>query len=714
MGDMAKKQYICNDTKLMIEWDWDENSKKGLYPDELTYGSTKKAYWICKNGHHYSARIDHRTIMKSGCPYCARKLPVKGVNDLETTHPHLLREWDYEQNLQEPHTYLAGSNKKANWICEKCGYSWVAKIADRALKNSKCPNCMRIQRGKTKTKNTIQRRGTLAQEYPDLALEWDFEKNGNLTPEQVHAGSKTKVWWIGKCNHSWSASIQNRVLGTGCPICAGKEVLAGFNDLLTKYPDVANEWHPTLNGKLKPNNVTAHSDSKIWWLCQTCGHSYYSSIYSRTSLHTGCPICCNKQIVEGYNDLETTHPRIAKEWNFARNGALTPTEVAAGSNKKVWWKCEMQHEWEATISSRTSGRECPICAKKGRTAKRQNTILLKRGSLLSRYPTIAEQWHPTKNAETTPDTVTPGSKKKVWWICEKGHEWTASIYSRVSGRGCPYCNFEHSTSFPEQALFFYLSQVTPAINRYMILSREIDIYLPEIKVGIEYNGRYYHANRGQQDEEKKIFLKEKGIRLISVNEGITAGIEGDNIYYQYVNSDYITLSEAIKCILKLCNLPSLDIDIERDRKQIYEQYIQHEKLNSLASKYPWVIEEWDYEKNGKLTPWQISYGSRKRVYWKCKKCGYQWSSVAYTRKKSGCPCCSNRVVVKGVNDLRTTHPNLATEWDYEKNDKAPTEVVAGSHQYAYWICKNGHSWRAQIKSRAQGIGCPKCRETKTH
>ena len=85
--------------------------------------------------------------------------------------------------------------------------------------------------------------------------------------------------------------------------------------------------------------------------------------------------------------------------------------------------------------------------------------------------------------------------------------------------------------------------------------------------------------------------------------------------------------------------------------------------------------------------------------------------MAHTRKTSGCPCCANRVVVAGINDLSTTHPKLAEEWDYEKNDKKPTDVVAGSHLYAWWICKDGHSWKAQIKSRAKGTGCPKCNNT---
>ena len=302
-----------------------------------------------------------------------------------------------------------------------------------------------------------------------------------------------------------------------------------------------------------------------------------------------------------------------------------------------------------------------------------------------------------------------GNTKKVWWRCKKGHEWEAVISSRTAGRGCPYCNNEHSTSFPEQVLLYYLSKATTAVNRYKYKGRELDIYLPDLNVGIEYNGRYYHQNRAQQDNEKYSFFQDQGIRVIVIYEGDITAIEGDVLYYQYMNSDYLNLVETVLYLLQLCGLPAMDVDIRRDRAKIFEQFILQEKTQSLAVKYPWLIEEWDSERNGKLTPWHVSYGSQKRIHWKCKKCGYRWEAVAHSRKKSGCPCCANSIVVKGINDLCTTHPSLAQEWDHKRNEKEPEEVTAGSHQYAWWICQHGHSWRAQIKSRAQGTSCPNCR-----
>lgn len=636
--------YICEDPKLLAEWDWDENNKISLDPHKITHGSTKKAHWICEQGHKYIARIDHRTIMKSGCPYCAKKLPIVGENDLATTHPHLLDEWDYEKNNKLPKDYLSGSSKKVNWICKDCGNKWQTTIADRALQGSNCPTCALIKRGQAKTKSTIEKNGSLAESFPELIKEWDYEKNTTITPHDVHRSSNINVWWKDSLGHSWKASVRNRVIGgIGCPICAGKKVLHGFNDLSTKFPQIAQEWHPTKNGNLLPSNITAHNDKKVWWLCPMCGESYETSIYSRTSLKTGCPICANRTVVTGKNDLATIFPEIASEWNYSKNGNLLPTDFVFGSNQRVWWQCKHGHEWQATIVDRTTGRGCPTCAKESRPLSRQKTYLMNKGSLSDRYPDIAKQWHTTKNGTLTPNDVTSGSSRTVWWVCEKGHEWQALVYSRVKGNGCPFCNYEHSTSFPEQAIYYYLKQITTAINRYKLNGRELDIFLPSLNVGIEYNGRYYHKNRISQDTDKLLFFKKHSIRVIVIHEGNVSEINNDTIYFKYVNSEYCNLDFVINAITALCSLPSIEVDINRDRSNIYSQYIESEKANSLAAKYPWLIDEWDYEKNGKLTPWNISYGSQKMVHWKCSKCGYKWETAAYSRKNSGCPQCANRI-----------------------------------------------------------------------
>ena len=283
---------------------------------------------------------------------------------------------------------------------------------------------------------------SLADMYPKLVAEWDFEKNnklinkrdGNvLTPYAVSPGSHQKVFWKCGHGHQWASRISNRTyLGQGCPICSGQSILAGYNDLATINPILASEWHPTKNMPLTPDLVGAGSTKKVWWLSNTCGHEWIAEIRSR---HQGanCPYCTGKQILIGFNDLATTHPEIAAQWNKERNGSLKPTDFTAGSGRKVYWICNKGHQWSASIVKRTNGRQCPICSNK--------KVLAGFNDLQTIQPQLAAEWNYIKNGSLKPTDVTCGTAKKVWWICNKGHQYKASINHRYSlNNGCPICN----------------------------------------------------------------------------------------------------------------------------------------------------------------------------------------------------------------------------------------------------------------------------------
>ena len=136
----------------------------------------------------------------------------------------------------------------------------------------------------------------LAAEYPELAKEWNYEKNGHLTPFDVTTGSNKKVWWICPLGHEWEARIKNRVYnGSGCPFCAHQRLLKGFNDMATTNPEMVAEWDYEGNGELKPGDVFAHSASKAWWICPKGHPSYYMQLAMKAD-GAGCPICGNERI----------------------------------------------------------------------------------------------------------------------------------------------------------------------------------------------------------------------------------------------------------------------------------------------------------------------------------------------------------------------------------------------------------------------------------
>ena len=131
--------------------------------------------------------------------------------------------------------------------------------------------------------------------------------------------------------------------------------------MATTNPELLKEWDYSKNS-ISPNEINAGAEKKVWWICPK-GHSYNSLLRNRRN-GVGCPICNSKKVLIGYNDLCTTNPEIAKEWNYEKNGNLRPTDVTAGSHKKVYWKCKNNHEWMAVIKERKRGLNCPYCSNK--------------------------------------------------------------------------------------------------------------------------------------------------------------------------------------------------------------------------------------------------------------------------------------------------------------------------------------------------------------
>ena len=418
MAERKEKRYVSDNAQLMAEWDWEKNI--GLDPAQLTLGSNKKVWWKCSQGHEWQISIAHR-YRGHNCPSCANQRVLRGYNDLQTINPNLANEWNFEKNNGlTPADVLPGSSKKVWWKCNK-GHEWKATISSRN-KGKGCPYCS--GRFATKGVNDLQ---TI---NPSLAKEWHFEKNNGLTPADVLPNSSKIVWWRCVKGHDYQSTVSGRNNGHGCPYCSNHKVLKGYNDLQTLNPVLAKEWNYKKNKALTPADVLPGSSKKVWWTCGI-GHEWQAMVLSR-SRGSGCPICSGQQVLKGYNDLQTTNQSLAREWNCEKNKGLTPTNITSNSGKKVWWKCNQGHEWQAKISHRYNGSGCPYCS--GRFAiKGEN-------DLQTINPDLANEWDYDNNAELTPMDVLPNSNKKVWWKCNQGHRWQATIASRYQGNGCPYCS----------------------------------------------------------------------------------------------------------------------------------------------------------------------------------------------------------------------------------------------------------------------------------
>jgi len=243
-------------------------------------------------------------------------------------------------------------------------------------------------------------------------------------PKDVSPFSSIKVWWICDKGHEWQAPVSDRSNGHGCPFCSGSAV-CNDNCLATLNPRLAKQWHPTKNGSLTSKDVTTGSNRKVWWRCNK-GHEWKAIVVNRNN-GFGCPYCSGKAACDD-NCLATINPDLAKQWHPTKNGSLTPRDVTPHSGKKAWWICDKLHEWETGVYNRSNGSDCPYCS---------GNAVCDDNCLATLNPELAKQWHPTKNGSLTPKDFTIGSHKKVWWLCDRGHEWQAVIKDR---RGCPYCS----------------------------------------------------------------------------------------------------------------------------------------------------------------------------------------------------------------------------------------------------------------------------------
>lgn len=314
--------------------------------------------------------------LRDNAEICKTLVNAAESRSLAELFPEIAKEWDYEKNAPiTPKMVAAHSGKKAYWTCEN-GHRYSSVIASRTGPDAcGCPVCS--NRGMALFQHgAYVGEHSLLKEAPEIAKEFDEEKNG-VSADQIAVASNRKVWWTcSVCGHGWQAKVNNRTssLKTGCPQCA-KDLnkqgnrkkanqLAQKGSLQDNHPELCREWDHDKN-IIKPTELTSGSVERVWWRCER-GHSYQAQVYRRAmGERTGCPYCANKKVLAGYNDLAQKHPYLLEEWDYEKN-IIAPTEVLAGSHRKVWWKCcYCRAEYEASIEKR-AGRAlgCVQCRKK--------------------------------------------------------------------------------------------------------------------------------------------------------------------------------------------------------------------------------------------------------------------------------------------------------------------------------------------------------------
>jgi hypothetical protein len=345
-------------------------------------------------------------------------------------------------------------------------------------------------------------------------------------------------------------------------------------DRSARWEILRREWHPRRNGGLSIREFPIRFPGKVWWRCaKDPNHEWQATIGHRLYAGTGCPSCRRDRW-----SLARGPAHLLSEWHPSKNLPLRPEDVSRGSDRLVWWRCRVdhRHEWQARPDRRASGKRsgCHYCT--GREVSPE-------GSLAQRRPSLAAQWHPSKNGSLRPEQVSLYSKRAVWWRCPRGpdHVWKAVVHNRALAPGCVFCR-----------------------GLRVSVTNCVATRMPELVA-------LWHPTKNGGRTPWNTLPRAKG-----------------NICWRCPNGPDHEWQQPARA---------------RTKGRARCPFCEGRKLsvtNCLATAYPKVAREWHPTRNLPLTPEKVRFRSPEKVWWRCVS-GHEWRTTVYhrTQNESGCPIC---------------------------------------------------------------------------
>jgi len=483
------------------------------------------------------------------------------------------------------------------------------------------------------------------------------------------------------------------------------------SSLAAMRPNLARYFDSSRNG-FEPSMVSSVSKEVVWWKCEV-GHSFKRSVgqMGRSSV---CPICTNHFAHSGYN-LSLLHPHLEAELDRSKHPDINLATFLPSSNVKLFWNCVHGHSFKQQIANRVNQYGCSICNRK---------TVIPETSLSVVYPDIAIQLDPIASGFEAIE-VSPHSAKIGHWICPKfpSHRWAAKVEQRTRlHSGCPHCDVK--TSKAELRVFAEIKALFPdAQNRKKFGRTELDIFIPSVNIGIEYDGAYWHKNNNIKDLKKLEKFTNLNIVVIRIREyplELTRELD-----VQCLSGSEITKTDVDKVVQKFkvlvadTYLYSISKYLEEPHfiadghfKNLLTTMLIPSNESSFVMNFPELAKEFDSEKNSYPIT-SLSSGSNLLIHWVCAtRPSHRWSSMLNSRtsgRGAGCPFCSGKRVDIG-NSLATCFPEIAAQLDSDKSGFTADQVVSGSDKIAIWRCNFGHEWAAKISNRTNKnkTGCPYC------
>lgn len=473
------------------------------------------------------------------------------------------------------------------------------------------------------------------------------------------------TWKCSKCSGKYDCSVVKRHQ-EGCPYCSNKQMLKGFNTLQETHSYLEKFWDEGNSTKL--SDYWSKSTEAINWSCPCCGIHFQCSpieMISRTNIENSnfetCPNNCDWDTLVFNNDILHDSPKLREEWS-SKNGIPVHLALSHIETKKYWWHCSScKQDYLCSIPIRREVKNtCPYC----------NDELPLKGfnTLFDDYPEFSDFWSKNNSQDPTQMTISGAKNNKFLWICS-----------------C--CNLE------------FEEKLAVIIDKFSIVQgKEL------IRVCPYCTGKIPKPNESLGGQ--KSFLRSEWLE----------NLNGD------INKIFCNSSDTVEWVCRRCHRNFKARISERKENDNCCPFCSKRELavgyNDLATTHPWLIKEWSALNDKE--PCTIMCNSTYRAWWKCNVCKGEYKQTVKKKilMEESCPYCQNNKVLKGFNDLETTHKHLMNEWDYLNNILLadPTEINEKYQQTVWWICKENSNHRYKLKinekikyEKRSLISCPICK-----
>ena len=750
------------------------------------YGKMYK--WTCEKHGSFdqvlSAMIRAFNNNNNGCSYChGRK--VKHEESFGAKHPDLVKEWSNDNELS-PFEYTENSKQEVEWTCDK-GHKWKAALYTRSSGYGYCREC--FPRGKNSRafseiypelkgryseKNKILFEGRSCYDtdlvvwkcsqkheflesfynihqsgrlscnicnfrkivpgindlqtiYPDIARDYDAEKN-EINVDQISPKSSDEdTYWICKKGHHFQRSVRNHVIWQGvCPVCSRHVLVKGENDLLTAFPEIYKVWDYNKNEK-RPEDCFDTLINKYQFSCEQ-GHNYRANVRQIVDHEYRCLVCEGIIAMKGTNSLLDTHPELAKEWSS--NNYRIPDECIKESSLLVEWVCQVcGGSYSAKINEREVGDDsCPYCNYK--------RILVGFNDLSTTHPELVLEWSLSNNRN--PEGIMKTFAGNVKWVCpDCNGEYSASVINRESGDdACPYCN-------SDRVLIGYndLATTNPELAKEWSSNNDRGPETITKAMGIrafwkcpECQGEYVSSPNNREVGDDSCPYCRNDRALIGYNDLATTNPELALEWSQNNERGPETVTKSHKAKVNW-NCPECGGEyaapvFDREAGDDSCPYCRNDRIligyNDLATTNPELALEWS--QNNERGPETVMKSHKIRVNWNCPECGGEYLALVFDREAGddSCPYCTDKKPLAGFNTFYVKYPVLMKEWAAIENyliGVDANDVTVKYNKDVWWECpKCRNKYHMTINDRVMKEKrghdpCPKCsgrRQKKIH